>query len=98
MIETIQDAFGHTEERRSEPLTRSEAGGQQSAAPSSSFKPQSVEPQSARDAPAQPIFAQASSVGVSAASVDKLGFELYVNALANFLEAPNTRAPPHLFH
>jgi hypothetical protein len=86
--ETIQDAFEHTEERRSEPLTRSEASGQQSVAPSSSF-----EPQSARDAPGQPIFAQASSVGDSAASVDKLGFELYVNALANFLVAPNTRAP-----
>jgi len=40
-----------------------------------------------------PIFAQASSVGDSAASVDKLGFELYVNALADFLAAPNTRAP-----
>jgi hypothetical protein len=40
-----------------------------------------------------PIHAQASSVGDSAAAVDELGFELYVNALADFLVAPNTRAP-----
>jgi hypothetical protein len=39
------------------------------------------------------IFAQTSSVGDSAAPVDKLGFELYVNALADFLVAPNTHAP-----
>ena len=40
-----------------------------------------------------PIFVQASSVGDSAAAVDELGFELYVNALADFLVAPNTHAP-----
>jgi len=45
------------------------------------------------DAPTQPIYAQVSSVGDSATAVDELGFELYVNALADFLVAPNTRAP-----
>ena len=50
-------------------------------------------PSAASNTPTPPIFAQASSVGDSAAAVDKLGFELYVNALADFLVAPNTRAP-----
>lgn len=40
-----------------------------------------------------PLRAQASSVGDAAADVDSLGFELYVNALADFLVAPNTKAP-----
>jgi hypothetical protein len=88
MTDTVQNAFGHSEERRSEPLPQSEARGQQSGTPGSSF-----EPQRARDEYTQPIFAQASSVGDSAAPIDKLGFGLYVNALANFLVAPNTRAP-----
>jgi hypothetical protein len=51
----------------------------------------SASPSASLNAP--PIFAQASSVGDSAAAVDELGFELYVNALADFLVAPNTRAP-----
>jgi KAP family P-loop domain len=51
----------------------------------------SASPSAGLNAP--PIFAQASSVGDSAAAVDELGFELYVNALADFLVAPNTRAP-----
>lgn len=40
-----------------------------------------------------PIRAQVSSVGDAAADIDSLGFELYVNALADFLVAPNTKAP-----
>ncbi|HWW98626.1 MAG TPA: P-loop NTPase fold protein [Edaphobacter sp.] len=48
---------------------------------------------SAADAGKPRIFAATSSVGDSAAAVDKLGFELYVNAIADFLVAPNTRAP-----
>ena len=88
MTETIQDAFGRTEERGIDPITRPQADGQKSAPPRSSSKPES-----ARDTSTQPIFAQASSVGDSAAAVDELGFELYVNALADFLVAPNTRAP-----
>ncbi|MGA2650303.1 MAG: P-loop NTPase fold protein [Terracidiphilus sp.] len=46
-----------------------------------------------QEASEQRIFAQASSVGDSASAVDSLGFELYVNAVADFLGAPNTRAP-----
>ena len=88
MTETIIDAFGHKEERATDPIARPQADAQQSAAPRSSSRP---EP--ARDTSTQPIFAQASSVGDSAAAVDELGFELYVNALADFLVAPNTRAP-----
>jgi hypothetical protein len=70
---------------------------------SSSAEPNSGEPHSANVdlgvSPSAPpasdarIFAQTSSVGDSAAPVDKLGFELYVNALADFLVAPNTHAP-----
>ena len=45
------------------------------------------------DAPFQRLSAQVSSVGDSAAAVDELGFDLYVNALADFLAAPNTHAP-----
>jgi hypothetical protein len=43
--------------------------------------------------PAQPIYAQASSVGDQAAARDSLGFKLYVEALADFLLAENTRPP-----
>ena len=88
MTETVQDAFGHTEEKAHNPITRPDVSESESAAPNSSSNP---EP--APDAPKQQIFAQASSVGDSAAAVDELGFELYVNALADFLVAPNTRAP-----
>lgn len=68
---------------------------------SSSAEPNSKEPNStnvgSNSAPSAAsdarIFAQTSSVGDSAAPIDKLGFDLYVNALADFLVAPNTHAP-----
>ena len=41
----------------------------------------------------QHIYAQASSVGDQAAARDSLGFKLYVEALADFLLAENTRPP-----
>ena len=43
--------------------------------------------------PSEPIYAQASSVGDQAAARDSLGFKLYVEALANFLLAENTKPP-----
>ncbi|HEY1983856.1 MAG TPA: P-loop NTPase fold protein [Terracidiphilus sp.] len=54
------------------------------AAPAAQAPPVSAEPR---------LYVQTSSVGDSAAAVDELGFELYVNAIADFLVAPNTRAP-----
>jgi hypothetical protein len=48
---------------------------------------------SSQEESVQRIYAQASSVGDRASAVDELGFELYVNALADFLVSPNTRAP-----
>jgi hypothetical protein len=63
------------------------------APPESSAAASSAPTPSAPPVPTPPIFAQASSVGDSAAAIDELGFKLYVNALADFLVAPNTRAP-----
>lgn len=54
-------------------------------------KIQSTEKNAASDT--ERIFLQASSVGDSAAAVDELGFDLYVNAIADFLIAPNTHSP-----
>lgn len=64
------------------------------AAASSSASSAAASPPPPRDSSAPgPIRAQISSVGDAAADIDSLGFELYVNALADFLVAPNTRAP-----
>lgn len=90
MANVVREARVQSEEEPSDAVPESGSGnGGDRPAPQSA--PPASQPPS--DIPAQPIYAQVSSVGDSATAVDELGFELYVNALADFLVAPNTHAP-----
>ena len=75
-------------------VRNSKASGAGSVAPPNSSSRTSPAASSPGANPSEDrIYSQTSSVGDSAAEIDELGFELYVNAIADFLVSPNTRPP-----